>query len=1181
MKKHRLLSSIILLLCAALCGALFVACGDGAGGSGGSGNGGDDTPPKPEIPSVFEPLVEVASVGDVKLSYTAGESVKTNDSNNIIINDLPIELNLYASRTDTVPYMTKTVNVRLYITAPDPYDPNGIALGDLPGYFQCSHTLYADDDLNSVFEYVVNSKDAGRIYSDYGMSDIIYDYIEEYDKKNSNFDGIGVSPNMYEYSEMVYLNPSAYIKDVAGAKQKLIDAVNIEIKSNKDNPKKAKLFEVSKYGDAYQNVRITPYSYLEYSNMGFTPNSYSSMEIMKKVDKSFFEPLGSLAGDNGLYVKFDRKFNVQYKGVYYEVEYDKDYNSETIVLDAPMYDCRGFKNVYIEGGTVTGRLENANDPTREMVYVFSEDDIISARNSQYGGADVKVKYYKNKECTEYDEQYFSQKFDKLYGPDEAKIEIPDMRVAEIDDKWGETKIIFKYEDGKSLEFKAGECDKSLINNGHLLDDIISHSALGVNTLSVRINGSNDYLKASYTISESLAYVTFDDKSALRTEYYEHQTFAVPEGLKLVEHYYTTYASYKAGTVDRTEQKEIPSGLFDGCQKVIDAGAGSKGGVSLASNDAANPDKCDVYEFTVKADTVANIEVELDLFFSGIILGEPIDLTDCYITVTFSHGQTARLAMTDDMIGNYSETTGEQDVEITYRGKSTMTAMTVRKVKSFALEEGLDKYYLLGDSPSPEVWIKVTFTDNDADYIRLPENRVPALDLSKTGNGSVTLTFGGASTTFDYRVIDGAYISYTETDGEITLSKLNLGVPQSGALAWVPDDIKNIVIPETIDGKPVVKLAANLFKDQTILRTLTVPASVKTVGTGLVDGCANLTELTVTGALPLKSYFTAYKKGSLGTSATYPNLPKKLEVVVTGTRLCDDFLADLYFSETEKTLYKLTLGNNVADFGAQKASDLRYVRAFGDGGSASVYADNGVVFADGGSTIVYYCAYKTDKKYDIPAGVTKASMTSPYITELGIPASVATLGEDFMNDANELVKATFAADSAVTVLTSGAFGGCEKLSDFTFPQNLVTVEDFVLSYTAIERLVIPAGVTSVGSGAFNRVACTHLYIPSGAVQSFKNQTSLLSLPNLTTVAYDGSVSIYSLKIMDINAKSLELYITGETADIDSNWYSNGVNQRVSKVYVCSGTNFSVYAGALSYTGQVIKEENGASIDKWWL
>lgn len=75
---------------------------------------------------------------------------------------------------------------------------------------------------------------------------------------------------------------------------------------------------------------------------------------MKKVDKSFFEPVGALAGDNGLYVKFDRKYNVQYKGVYYEVEYDKNSSSNTIVLDAPMYDCRGFKNVYIESGTVTG-----------------------------------------------------------------------------------------------------------------------------------------------------------------------------------------------------------------------------------------------------------------------------------------------------------------------------------------------------------------------------------------------------------------------------------------------------------------------------------------------------------------------------------------------------------------------------------------------------------------------------------------------------------------------------------------------------------------------------------------------------------------------------------------------------------------------------------------------------------
>lgn len=151
--------------------------------------------------------------------------------------------------------------------------------------------------------------------------------------------------------------------------------------------------------------------------------------------------------------------------------------------------------------------------------------------------------------------------------------------------------------------------------------------------------------------------------------------------------------------------------------------------------------------------------------------------------------------------------------------------------------------------------------------------------------------------------------------------------------------------------------------------------------------------------------------------------------------------------------------------------------------------------------------------------------------------------------------------------------------FTVPEGLKLVEHYYASYASYKAGTVDrTEQKEIPSGLFD--GCQKV-IDAGAVQSFKNQTSLLSLPNLTTVAYDGSVSIYSLKIMDINAKPLELYITGETADIGSSWYGNGVNQRVSKVYVCSGTNFSVYAGALSYTGQVIKEENGASIDKWWL
>lgn len=1187
MKKRTLLSTVALGILSVLCALLFVACGDGSTDQGGDGGTGD-VDDSPVIPSTFEPIIEISSGEKVSLEFTAGETInlgyengrydKYNDADGRLRLVFPVEVKLYAAHADTAPYMmtSETVSIDLSDTV---IERQFGYSGDYPGYWDINK-LYADEDFKPLFDAYIDACDAKWIMDRVNKtsSGIIDKYIEEFVKKN--FPDVDVSDRNDKerlYEDMCDNEPEKYIRDISAAKKAIADTVEIKIQATVAAPQTVALRKIISDDGNHSDTKVPFYSYQTYDELALKIDGVGT----KKVDKSLFEDFGSLADEKGVHIKFAER-EVVYKGVRYKLESGESRELKT--LDGKVYDCNGLKGFEITGDKLVGKSEyyygSGGAKRGYSEHHINKDDIVSVSSDLYQ-AHLSLKSYTDEQCSEYKERSIQVPVENVLKPDKWSVDIPDMAVAEIDDKWTDTLVSLEYSDEFKLEMKLSECDATKINRGNLLANIKSAATqVGERTVYCFIgNNSSESKKCTFTLSPSLSHVTFVDKSGLLNEYYEHQTFIVPD-VEITEHYYNSYSAYESGVPDSTKTKPAPADTFKGCQAVIDGGVGGTGKIVLG-DEALHPEKCDVYEFSVKADTVSSIEVKLDAMFAGIIVGEPVDFCDSYIIATFSHGQTACVPMTEDMVGTASGV-GMQDVEITYRGKSATVEMGVHKIKSISVYEGLDKYYLLNDEPSTEVWLTTKFDgEDDFDIIKLPADRTPKLDLTKAGGGSVSISYGGATTSFTYNVIEGAYISYTESEGKLTLSKFVMGKPAADAAAWVPEDIKNIVIPQEIDGKPVVKLAANLFKGQSILRTLTVPATVAEVGAGTVDGCVNLTKLTVTGALQLKSYFTPYKAGTMASKATYPDIPKNLEVVISGDSLCDDFLSDMYFENTGKTLKKLTLNNNVESFGNQSSYDLSYVKSFaGDGDK--VFAVDDVVYADGGKTLAYYSAFKTDKVFAIPDDVTAANMTSAYIEQLSVPAGVARLGEGFMNRATSLKKATFASGSAVTVLPDSAFSGCEKLSDFTFPQNLQTIGDFVLSDCLMEKLIIPAGVTSVGTGAFNGAECTHLYVPTGATSSlFAGSYQTIRLNNLAHVAYDGSTGIYKLSVMDINTKDIRLYITGENTDVTNEWYSNGVNQRVSTVYVCEGAaSFSIYAGAMSYSGTVVYEKNGETIDKWW-
>ena len=64
----------------------------------------------------------------------------------------------------------------------------------------------------------------------------------------------------------------------------------------------------------------------------------------------------------------------------------------------------------------------------------------------------------------------------------------------------------------------------------------------------------------------------------------------------------------------------------------------------------------------------------------------------------------------------------------------------------------------------------------------------------------------------------------------------------GVAAGTTQYLDEIIIPSTYNGKKVTQILQNAFKDATNLVSITIPASVTSVGTDAFAGCTNLQEV---------------------------------------------------------------------------------------------------------------------------------------------------------------------------------------------------------------------------------------------------------------------------------------------------------------------------------------------------
>jgi hypothetical protein len=258
-------------------------------------------------------------------------------------------------------------------------------------------------------------------------------------------------------------------------------------------------------------------------------------------------------------------------------------------------------------------------------------------------------------------------------------------------------------------------------------------------------------------------------------------------------------------------------------------------------------------------------------------------------------------------------------------------------------------------------------------------------------------------------------------------------------------------------------------------TVTIPASVTSIGASAFRGCTSLTSITIPTSVT-----------SIGTSAF---------------RGCT-------------SLTSITIGTGVTSIGESAFYDCTNLISVTI--PASVTSIGNEAFRG--------CTSLTD--ITIPAGVTSIGQSAFFnctsLTSITIPAGVTSIGEYTFRGCTSLTSVTI--PESVTSIGIDAFENCTSLTSVTIPEGVTSIGSRTFAYcTSLPSITIPNSVTSIGTFAFQYcTSLTNITIPASvttiSTQAFSGCNGLTSVTFAGTIA-SGSFSTDSTFPGDLRAKYL--------------------------------------------------------------
>ena len=368
------------------------------------------------------------------------------------------------------------------------------------------------------------------------------------------------------------------------------------------------------------------------------------------------------------------------------------------------------------------------------------------------------------------------------------------------------------------------------------------------------------------------------------------------------------------------------------------------------------------------------------------------------------------------------------------------------------------------------------------------------------------------------------LTYTRnSNNELTITGFDQG--------FTPPADYDLIIPDEIDGAPVVAIANSAFYQKSNFTSLYIGKNVKTIGDEAFRQAKGFTSVTFANDCVVESLGnSAFRGCDALISFTMPNtvktigemcfqanpqlatvtISKQLTVIAPRAFAQNPLLNDVVIPTSVTTIsnnafYQCTgltsidFPANVTKLGGEafrECSSLAHVTipVTITSMDANVFWNSGVKTADVycsvmGQGTFYQCAQL--ESVNIHEGVTTLGLGAFHgctkLPTVVIPQTVTTMLENVFQECSSLATVSFASGIQLNVIPKNAFYK-SGLTGITFPTTVTTIgENAFGQCNSLPSVTIPASVTSIGNSAFNGSA-------SLETVTFADGINITNIPN---------------------------------------------------------------------------------------
>lgn len=341
--------------------------------------------------------------------------------------------------------------------------------------------------------------------------------------------------------------------------------------------------------------------------------------------------------------------------------------------------------------------------------------------------------------------------------------------------------------------------------------------------------------------------------------------------------------------------------------------------------------------------------------------------------------------------------------------------------------------------------------------------------------------------FVYRSVAGGYELYATRDGQ---------------------PLVDIVVPSTVNDLDVVAIADQAFKGNTLIQTVSLPNSVKTIGSEAFNACSSLRSVTMPGVVEIKN--DAFLDCEVLDDVTFP------ETLTT--------IGNQAFKNCN--IQNLYIPAGVTAFGTDALTNNRFATIeVADANSIFDSRNNCNMLVETSTNKVLY---GSDAAF-IPDGIEiigqKAFLGRQGLANLVIPASLKEIQANAFEGCTSLASVTFHPTGSLTTLGDYVFKDCSALTISTLPETITFQKmgnGVFQNCTAITSFTIPNTLFVIKNDTFSGCSSlTNVDFGTGVKtinnRAFQDCSSLTNVDfgsKITSIgasAFDGCTSLTSIHI----------------------------------------------------------------------